>query len=82
MKNPYLIIKRGMYYADNRCGYADGAELAGLYTEEEAKELCDYTHSECKAVKAVDVISKEQAQHCIDKLTIVRDAERDGRNHE
>ena len=76
MKNPYLIIKRGMFYADDSCGYVGRAELAGLYTEEEAKEICDHTHSECKAVKAVDLIGKDHAQHCIDKLTIIRDAER------
>lgn len=34
---PWLIIKRGVYYAPNRSGYIGILDLAGRYTEQEAK---------------------------------------------
>lgn len=35
---PYLLRKNGMWYSLNSCGYTARAELAELYSEQEAKE--------------------------------------------
>lgn len=75
MKEPYFIKKNGLYYADNHAGYTQRPELAGIYTKEEADEVCNHPRSECVAVKAADVISYDWAEHCINKLTIIRDAQ-------
>lgn len=74
IKTPYFIKKSGMYYADNYCGYTQRSELAGIYTKEEAEEVCNHPRSECVAIKASDIVSKEEAQHCIDKLAAIRDS--------
>ena len=49
-KNNYLIMKRGMYYAHNSCGYTSRVLLAGLYSEKYAKEQA----TQCDRLTAVE----------------------------
>lgn len=71
--DPYLIKKRDLYYRDDCCGYTQEAEMAGIYTKEFAMNHCDPSEG-IRALRAIHVMSEERVQHCIDKLTIIRDA--------
>lgn len=37
MSEPYVLIKNGMFYAHNNCGYVSRVELAELYNKEYAE---------------------------------------------
>ena len=37
----YVIIKRGVYYAPDKCGYTGVLDSAGRYSKEEADSACE-----------------------------------------
>lgn len=74
MSVPYLISKNGMWYAHNSTGYVARAEMAELYTEQDAKShanQCD----EVRAVPVTDILkSAEDLQEYIDRLEAAKQA--------
>lgn len=74
---PYVLKKKGRYYAHNSRGYVSRVLLAELYTEEYAKqyaEQCD----ECQAIPISDLLTgPEEVQQYIDRMEVMRDAMQD-----
>lgn len=72
---PYVIIKNGMYYAHNSCGYVHRVLMAELYTEKEALASENQSGGEIKAVPLTDCLSSsDEVQEYLDRIIVMRDA--------
>lgn len=61
----FVIIKNGLYWRPNSCGYTSSRVEAGLYTEQEAKEACDHPNSSCKYKPVSDLFDTEAEVNAI-----------------
>lgn len=61
---PWVKIKRGLYYGPNDCGYTGIRDLAGRYTKAEA-----IAETKCEGVTAMPfAIAPEFAPACFDDI--------------
>ena len=59
MEKLFVIIKNGHYWRPKSRGYTSSSLSAGLYTEDEAKEVCDHPRSECRYKSVADLFQSE-----------------------
>ena len=73
MKVPYVLVKGGVYYAHNNCGYVSRVLLAELYSEDYAKAYAS-GHEEIQAVPINELLTgAEEVQEYIDRMEVMRD---------
>ena len=74
MQKLFVIIKNGHYWRPDSCGYTSSSLSAGLYTEQEAKEICDHPRSGFTYKPVADLFESEaEINAIIDNLETIKE---------
>lgn len=67
-KSEWLLVKRGLYYRPNNCGYTGIRDHAGLYSEDEARSSVGDGASGVKMIRLAD--APEFSEACFQDLAL------------
>lgn len=71
---PHVLIKGGMFYGHNSCGYVSNVLMAELFDERFAKNQEKSSDGEIRALPVTDFLrDSDYIQEVIDRLEVMRD---------
>lgn len=70
---PYVLIKHGMYYGHNNCGYVGRIEMAEIYNKGYAQDYAE-GHDNVIAVPVSDYLNPDSLCEYVIRMEAMRDA--------